>query len=295
MNSAVIAGISHKGGTGRSVTLANLAFHLHRNHFANVCIVDLDLASPTMGAIFKVEELRKGIETPATRGNPKSTHDILLQRPASIDQAFFDLRSKIDKGVSPYINKAKKFSIIPGRAGTGDWKDKHEHLMSRLTTFLRKLRASNYDFILLDVRSGISDVFEALDDEATALIDMFLVHTRWTPQHLSGLQALLESNIFTNLGGAKERVGIVRTAYISPTSATAKRVDGALQDQLHDISWSGGTLRNENNAFIGTIPMAERLQWEEAILPPPSETDTHADTYHAFEELASKLASRLRG
>ena len=46
----VIAGVSHKGGTGRSVSLANLSFQLFKRG-KKTLIVDMDFASPTMGAI----------------------------------------------------------------------------------------------------------------------------------------------------------------------------------------------------------------------------------------------------
>jgi MinD-like ATPase involved in chromosome partitioning or flagellar assembly len=61
MPAKVFACISHKGGTGRTTTAANVAYRLAlRNR--SVCCVDLDLDSPTFGAVAGLRGMEQGAE-----------------------------------------------------------------------------------------------------------------------------------------------------------------------------------------------------------------------------------------
>jgi MinD-like ATPase involved in chromosome partitioning or flagellar assembly len=51
---------SDKGGTGRSVTSCNIAFHLAQRH--DVAYLDFDFGSPTAGAIFDIAKAERGID-----------------------------------------------------------------------------------------------------------------------------------------------------------------------------------------------------------------------------------------
>ncbi|MEM9570763.1 MAG: P-loop NTPase [Pseudomonadota bacterium] len=294
MDTAVIAGISHKGGTGRSVTLANLAFQLHHKELSNVCLVDLDLASPTMGAILQIRGLRQGQGTPGKRGNPKSVHDILVNRDDPTP-AIVDVRTRSETIANKHRSD-KQFGFIPGLAAGGDWAQKLQALRTSLRQLLERLRSSNYDFIVLDIRSGLSDVLEAIKHESSDLVDMLLVHTRWTPQHIIGLDSLLKSERVTSFG--PDKVRIIRTAYIDPKlepKSIRSFVDGVeaeLQDQFEAIEWFGKPLSLKRNPFMGSIPMDPKLRWKETVLT--SGDGASEPAYTVFGELASKIASEVR-
>lgn len=294
MDTAVIAGISHKGGTGRSVTLANLAYQLHYKEPCNVCLVDLDLASPTMGAILDIDDLRFGQTSPGQRGNPKSVHDILVTRDDPTP-AIVDLRTK-SKTISMKHRPDKQFGFIPGLARAGDWAQKLQGLRGSLRHLLERLRASNYDFIILDIRSGLSDVLEAIKHESNDLIDLLLVHTRWTPQHIIGLESLLLSERVRAFGA--EKVRIIRTAYIDPETESkpikrfAEEIDVKLMNQFSNIEWFGKQLNLNRAPFLGSVPMDARLRWKETVLTEPGDSSMTAFT--VFGELASRIASEIR-
>ncbi|MFC7614878.1 P-loop NTPase [Actinokineospora soli] len=57
----LIFAASDKGGTGRSVTSCNIAYHLsmQRN---DVAYLDFDFGSPTTGAIFEISKVERGTE-----------------------------------------------------------------------------------------------------------------------------------------------------------------------------------------------------------------------------------------
>jgi MinD-like ATPase involved in chromosome partitioning or flagellar assembly len=67
----LVFAISDKGGTGRSVSGANIAY---RNAALgdDTCYVDFDFGSPTVGAIFGISALDSGT------GTGRGTHALLL-------------------------------------------------------------------------------------------------------------------------------------------------------------------------------------------------------------------------
>lgn len=294
MDTAVIAGISHKGGTGRSVTLANLAFHLHyQSH--NVCIVDLDLASPTMGSVLEIPGLERGQSSAGRPGSPKSVHDVLLSRDDPT-AAIVDIRNKSSSIIGKH-NPSKQFSLLPGLAEEGDWPHDASMLEAGLRSLIERLRGSDYHYILLDVRSGVSKTLDALNRECSGLIDQVLVHFRWTPQQLRGVESLLRSDCLENFGA--EKIKFIRTAFANPGDEAqeirefASDLDRKLRREFGSIDFNGQSLDPNKNPVLGTVPVDPQLRWKECVLV--EEEGVSSKTYRRFQEIAKNIVDSLRG
>ena len=285
----VFACISHKGGTGRTVTTVNVAYQLARQG-NTVCVIDLDLASPTLGSAVGLERIAGGADT--------GVHDILVGdfRPESVNLLEWDVWK------SPHINDTFRlgtsgdFRIIPGVRDGGDQSMEGEFAASRLGTMLAVL-ITRYDYIFCDLRSGISLVCEAfLDYPVASYLDGWLLFFRWTNQHLVGVQDL--GATLRHAIGSGQHSGIplylIRTAVIDPGQVdgrlgtwVARRHD-ELQQKLRDLKISMGHSVRE----LGTVSLDPVLQWSERILTERDSAETgESRTIDDFRIIAEEIAS----
>jgi MinD-like ATPase involved in chromosome partitioning or flagellar assembly len=278
MAAKVVACISHKGGTGRTTTTANVAYRLAlRNR--SVCCVDLDLDSPTFGAVAGLRGMEQGAEV--------GIHDFLHvagsitpRSPELATDALVDIWQEADLP-HPGVGRAGRLRLLPGgRKRLGLKLVQVEQQGKILAGILARLR-NEFDHVLLDVRSGASDTVEAVlaaDDEIKAI--RWLVFFRWTPQHLAGAADLCE-----RLSSAGAESELVRTAFSDPAT-----MDRWFQEQHRAL-----TLRVRKilpgREFLTDIPVEPMLQWKESILTEDDVRDGAASsaTVESYEALASKL------
>lgn len=296
--SALLACISHKGGTGRTVTTANIAYQLAMQG-KNVCIVDLDLASPTLGSVVGLDDIAAG--TPVGEG----IHDILIGDRPSEDV----LQIQRDVWHSDDIRPSKTFacgaySIVPGRAGGGDgiltlgenFKDLHRNRLGRSLNSL----LNSFDFVFCDLRSGIGNVAEAfLSRPVAERLDAWLLFHRWTRQHLVGAIDLAQrlSNATNEADdGTQKSVRFMRIRTASIDMDSVKREAKVFVDQQHD------KLLEESSRFdglsdppleeIGCVPLEPTLQWTECILTRETEYN-EGKTVAEFQKLANFLVANF--
>lgn len=294
----VIAAVSHKGGAGRSVTLANVAFQLNQHGRGNICIVDLDLASPTMGSIFGIKGLEGGEDKIGGPHAPRSIYDLIAYKdhetpvlPAS--SCYIDIREKASPPLRDLIKPDPRLIFLPGFRGVGDWADKISRLSVRLFRIIDALQDAGFKYILLDVRSGSSDVLDALSKlhEQKGIIDLVLVHIKWTPQHVEGLDTLLAHRRMK--GFPQNIVKIVRTAYWDPAvledqgvqKDLAKKINSDLESRIGRIKLDGVEIAHNNKEqVIATIPDNPMLRIREGIIQ-----DAEDSCYQAFQSLAYRI------
>lgn len=278
MSAKVFACISHKGGTGRTTTAANVAYRLALKN-RSVCCVDLDLDSPTFGAVAGL----RGIE----RGAKVGIHDFLhVDGPVAPRPPDLAADALVDMWQSsalphPGVNKAGRLRLLPGgRERLGLQLVPTEQQGRLLAQILAGLR-NDYDHLLLDVRSGASDTVEAVlaaDDSIKAV--QWLVFFRWTPQHLAGAADLCE-----RLSAAGSEPALVRTAF-------------------NDASGLGDWFKEQHRALtararegipgwqiVADIPVEPMLQWKEGIITDEDIRDGTAQRaiVQSYEDLASQL------
>lgn len=274
--------ISHKGGTGRTVTSSNVAYHLALDGI-NTCCVDLDLTSPTLGAVLGLT----GLE----RGAPHGTHDFLFSDDAlrlSPDQARHEVISVWERRELKPLAASRHgaFDILPGKDTPLEVESNIEDLAKHLAGLFHFLE-TDYDIVFADLRSGLGAVTAAmlLANRSFALnIDAWLVFYRWTPQHLHGAADLCKR---LHDGGA--RVLTVRTAYQDPYELSSSNHQKWFIDRNNDLTKLYNGLFAGRVDRIADIPFEPILQWDERILSISDKLASETTTRERYADLAQFL------
>jgi MinD-like ATPase involved in chromosome partitioning or flagellar assembly len=168
---AIITFYSYKGGVGRSILLANTAYLLASNGYNVVC-VDFDLEAGGLHSIFSINEV-----------NVTSLQVILGNRLLTL----VDVNNiKIPKGgtikILPTVStEGNLVNILVEAPPT--------NIMTRMKQVLDQISNDfNPDFILVDSRSGINEVMQALFDKSNIVV-LVLKPNR---QNLVGGNAILD-------------------------------------------------------------------------------------------------------
>lgn len=191
----VITFYSYKGGTGRSMALANVACYLARK--ARVLAVDWDLDAPGLGQFFRAI---LDVNSHAERGGVLEFFERWSKRgsarengPENYDE---QLRSV---GLSEYVTGTTIPNLsfmAPGRIDRTyakrlaelDWQALHKRLPGLIPAFAAYL-SQEFDYCLIDSRSGFSDTAGI----CTAMLPEKLVAV-FAPnrQNLEGLKVMIE-------------------------------------------------------------------------------------------------------
>lgn len=176
---------SYKGGVGRSMALANvgvaLAMQGHR-----VLMVDWDLEAPGLEQYFK-----SPMRIVSGDANTPGVADLLESRASAQELAWQSCIQRAEfMGVSlDLISAGKRDETYRHRVQHMDWKRLYE--VHRIGNFIEQLRdawRSAYDFVLIDSRTGVSDV----GDVCTVLLPDALVLVFVTnEQNLDGVKTAL--------------------------------------------------------------------------------------------------------
>ncbi|MEU4404570.1 FxSxx-COOH system tetratricopeptide repeat protein [Streptosporangium sp. NPDC023963] len=167
----IITFYSYKGGTGRTMALANTAWILAANG-KRVLVVDWDLESPGLHKFFR--PFLDGATIGATPGVIEMTNEYAMaarsQKPRSgpwhLDYAKV-LRHAVSleweefpgEGGLDFLSAGRQNRDYASLLSTFDWDDFYEELKGG--TFFDAMRADmkrNYDYILIDSRTGLSDM-----------------------------------------------------------------------------------------------------------------------------------------
>lgn len=290
----IFAAMSHKGGTGRSVTTANVGFQMALRG-RDVCVVDLDLTSPTYGAILGLPGIAAGA--------PKGVHDLLPDHSdapgADSSEApgyLVNIWDTSDKRVSRARRNASdagRFDLLPGRRPGRTTTTKASLLTPAFESMLVALqRDQQYAAIFLDVRSGTSEVARAL--LATDVVDLYLVFHRWTRQHIAGALKQIEGPVRRGRKVATIRTADLQGRYAGNEAWFHER-DGDLRD-----AWRDGLdevrRHTEGSAEIRhlrTIPLEPSLQVQERLITDEDIDKQIADPaiVSAYRSLAKELES----
>ncbi|HCT79396.1 MAG TPA: ATP/GTP-binding protein [Micromonosporaceae bacterium] len=166
----IITFYSYKGGTGRTMALANVAWILASSG-KRVLAVDWDLESPGLqryfhpflsdkqlrfstGVIDLIRDYATATLEPRTSDNPQWFNDY-----ARVSRHAVSLRWKFpDPGVIDFLPAGQQVPAYGDAVTSFDWANFYDRLGG--AGFLRTLRndmRSRYDYILIDSRTGLSD------------------------------------------------------------------------------------------------------------------------------------------
>ncbi|MCT7351379.1 SCO2523 family variant P-loop protein [Streptomyces sp. 15-116A] len=290
---------SDKGGTGRSVTSANLAYQraLAGDH---VAYVDFDFGSPTAAAVFDVPGAMRGTEE-------QGLHSYLegaITEPARIDV----WRQTEHPLLRSRPNQSGRLVLFPGDAGGGEFVT-DEHALERCVDLLLRLNGE-YDLIMVDLSAGRSYAVD-MALKATAHPRMrhvpfrWLVFHRWTRQHVIAAAGLVHKDHGIIKGGVdrghdKEAlegaIRFVRAAVPDPesplwshgTPAQAAWMQ-ACDEALRRLAADHGI---GDSVVLGVVPLEPILQWREQLITEEDVLATqiaNKETLEALEEIARSL------
>ncbi|WP_432173423.1 SCO2523 family variant P-loop protein [Streptomyces sp. Tue6028] len=292
----IVFAASDKGGTGRSVTSANLAYQRALGG-DDVCYLDFDFGSPTAVAVFDVPGAPRGDGLHAYltghTGEPLrldvwrlTEHAVLSHKP----------------------NGAGRLVLLPGDGGGGEFATDQE-VVQRCADLMLRLN-SEFDLIIVDLSAGRSYAVD-MALEVTARPEMrgvetrWLVFHRWTRQHVKAVHGLVFEE-FGILEAGEERghdraalrdaVRFVRAAvpdpdsplwsHVSPTQSAWMR---ACDETLRRLAAELGI---GDSRVLGTVPLEPVLQWREQLITDADVVSTqiaNKETLEAFTELARRL------
>jgi cellulose biosynthesis protein BcsQ len=165
---------SYKGGAGRSMSLANVAWLLGSADF-RVLVIDWDLEAPGLHRYFKPFLVDPDLfETPGLiDGLWELTTDAFTNRSRreqqstdidAIDVADFfeDYVCRLDwdfggRGTVDFMGAARQVGSYSERVNSFDWKRFYEFGGGRLLDRAKAWFKEAYDFVLIDSRTGVSD------------------------------------------------------------------------------------------------------------------------------------------
>jgi MinD-like ATPase involved in chromosome partitioning or flagellar assembly/predicted acylesterase/phospholipase RssA len=220
----IITFYSYKGGTGRSMALANVAWIL-ASAGERVLVIDWDLEAPGLhrywrpflldpdlrvseGVIdFVTEYCLAALHQPDER-TPKHPGQWADWIQGQADLARYTTSLEWDfpgLGKIDYVPAGRQSAEYPIRVNTFDWRRFYEQFQgARLIDALRERMAKEYDFVLVDSRTGVSDTSGIC---TLQLPDSLAVCFTLNNQSIEGLHSIL-SSVVRHAEQANRRIDI---------------------------------------------------------------------------------------
>jgi hypothetical protein len=273
----IITFYSYKGGTGRSMSVANTAWILASNGL-RVLIVDWDLEAPGLhrflhpflpdadlrfssGVIDLMWEFAAAAADPAE--HEPGWHEELAVLAPYVMSVEYDFPRP---GTIDLIPAGRQNHLYATLVTSFDWANFYEHLGGGgfLEALKRRMRAE-YDYVLIDSRTGLSDTAGICTVQLPdILVDCFSL----SGQAIDGAAAVAAS-VHRQRGPAQLRVFPV-----------PMRVEDGEQDKLEA---SRDYARAQFGPFLSHVPDPERY-WGEVEVP--------YRRYYAYEEILATIGDR---
>ncbi|MDX3803746.1 SCO2523 family variant P-loop protein [Streptomyces sp. AK04-3B] len=291
---------SDKGGTGRSVTSANLAYHRALSG-DDVCFLDFDFGSPTAAAVFDVPDALAEAEGHGLHAYLRGRTGAPLRFDVWTRTEHPDLRLR--------PGGAGRLILIPGDRTGGEFVTDEENLHRCVDLVLRLKR--EFDLVVVDLSAGRSYAME-LALAATSprgglgrLKHRWLVYHRWTRQHVTaaaelvhGRQGILKTG--TAMGHRADAltgsIRFVRAAVPTLDSPMWSQVSPAqyawMQQCDRELEELAAARHVGRTTVLASIPLEPVLQWQERLI---TEVDVYArriannETWQAMGDLAQKV------
>ncbi|WP_367323174.1 SCO2523 family variant P-loop protein [Streptomyces sp. HUAS ZL42] len=295
----LIFAASDKGGAGRSVTSANLAYH-RALAGDGVCYLDFDFGSPTASDVFGIPDAPKEAEG-------RGLHSYLngeTSEPMRVDvwarTEHFVLRDKPDR--------SGRLVLLPGDRSGGEFVTDEENLHRCVDLILRLKR--EFDVIVVDLSAGRSYAMD-LALAATAQHELrrikarWLIYHRWTRQHVMAAAELVSGK--QGIVSAGEEMGHDRDALIGAirfVRAAVPALESPLWSQLPPAQSAWMRQYNERlesiaadlgigrSRVLGSVPLEPVLQLREQLITDHDVLDSriaNIETWQAMGDLADKL------
>lgn len=295
----LIFAASGNGGTGRSVTGANLAYQ-RALMGDDVCYLDFDFGSPTASAVFDVPDTRQVAED-------RGLHSYLtgeIGEPVRID-IWADTEHRVLRNRP---SGAGRLILIPGDVSGAEFATTGDNLR-RCVDLLLRLN-SEFDLIVVDLSSGRSYAVE-MALEATSQRELrgvdarWLVFHRWTRQHVEAAASLVFGRRGIVAGGVarghdedalRGAIRFVRAAVPDPDSALRSQASPTQSAWMEQCDRELEQLASHHgigySQVLGSVPLEPVLQWREQLITDEDVLVSQIATLETWQAL-SDLADRL--
>ncbi|GAA3397494.1 SCO2523 family variant P-loop protein [Cryptosporangium minutisporangium] len=291
---------SDKGGTGRSVTSANIAYRAALQG-ADACYLDFDFGSPTAGAIFQIHGLARGAQAGGLHSCLHETGATPLEVDVWNDSDREEIREARPRSAGELV-------LFPGDEGGGEFAATPAAI-ERCVRLLARLD-EEFDLCLVDLSAGRSFATDIVLEatrapELGSAIVRWLVFHRWTRQHIIaanglvyGVGGILDNGVALGHEAKKLQNGLrfVRTAYVDPDSPSVRGLQPPQIAWLHNTDRQLADLASKQRlgqtARLGTVPLDPVLQWREQLILDEDVANrkvANLETTQAFASLAKKL------
>ncbi|MES9522013.1 SCO2523 family variant P-loop protein [Streptomyces capoamus] len=296
----LVLAASDKGGTGRSVTAANLAYQRSLDG-DDVCFLDFDFGSPTASAVFDLPDAVVGADG-------RGLHSYLQGRTS--EPLRIDVWARTEHpALRDRPSGSGRLVLLPGDRTGGEFPfaeaDRH-----RFVDLVLRLR-HEFDLLFVDLSAGRS---YAADLVLTATSphgglgrqeNRWLVFHRWTRQHVMAAAELAYGNAGLVRAGAamghrpevlSGSIRFVRAAAPDLESPPWSQVSPAqyvwlrqCERVLEELAAARGICKAR---VLASIPLEPVLQWQERLITDEDVHDhgiAHHETLRAMRDLAQRL------
>lgn len=298
-DTVLIFAASDKGGAGRTVTSANLAYH-RALAGDDVCYLDFDFGSPTAAAVFDVDEARRATED-------EGLHAYLIGEVS--EPAWIDVWSETEHRVLRFQPPGcGRLVLMPGDLSGGEFATSPDNLR-RCVDLLMKLY-HEFDLVIVDLSAGRSYAVD-MALEATAQPEMsgstarWLVFHRWTRKHVAAAASLVYGKRGIIAGGVhrghdeealRAAVRFVRAAVPDPESRLWSQVSPTqsawMRKTEEELKQLASSLNVGYSHSLGSVPLEPVLLWREQLITDEDVLDSqiaNQETWQALIQLAARL------
>ena len=278
-----ISFVSFKGGAGRSVALANVAYHLAQSGKRVGC-VDFDIEAGGLHLIFGVPQAERKQAVQHFLMGPTNYKQCVGTEPPNYEVESEFLKALVVDVVADSLSQQFRESQIPGMMFL-----LQSRLDPNITAYVDLQNLFNYsdrlldlfaehcklDYLLIDCRAGISRIaFPGL-----AYTDLMVVCMRWGKQHKTGTIELVRHYRDWSL-----RMNNDPGVILAATSMTSIRPRATVETFCHDALPAG--VPNE----VAIIPHFEELVEGDGVVFGSAGSEDNSP-YSAFAQAIEKLVS----
>ncbi|MFD9002197.1 SCO2523 family variant P-loop protein [Streptomyces sp. NPDC059582] len=291
---------SDKGGTGRSVTSANLAYRRALDG-DDVCYLDFDFGSPTAPAVFDLPDVLKEAEGRGLHSYLKGETGEPLRVDVWARTEHYVLRDKPDR--------SGRLVLLPGDRSGGEFVTDTENLHRCVDLILRLKR--EFNVIVVDLSAGRSYAMDlalaaTAGEELRRIKARWLIYHRWTRQHVMAAAELVGGK--QGIVSAGEELGHDRQALLGAirfVRAAVPDLESPLWSQLppaqsawmrqynKQLETIAADLGIGRSRVLGSVPLEPVLQLREQLITDQDVLDSriaNIETWQAMGVLAERLA-----
>lgn len=256
---------SFKGGAGRTVTTANVAYALATEYGKRVVVIDLDVESAGASVLFDVDGKVEKDE------GPVAVQDMLRGGPVLRDD-FRDVWGRAARAFAPNDVPVPNLRLLPARRilRTADEVPFGSINVQRdFQLLLRQIqRVERPDFIFIDSASGIQQ--SALMGLANA--DVLVIFSRWTRQFLAGTRQFIHQQIIQNeTPPPLRRILLVPTAVPRSSAGSAVYLKKSREDLEAFVNMKNADAVRPYQtrsliSLFDDIPESDLLKWDDRIM-----------------------------